>query len=103
MNIPVGVLDGDPGLRGGAHIFVASKAHWHVITDTADQFDAYPPTTPDRENLRVPESRPSEQTPSGAMRGSCLCGQVRYEVQGPFKIIHNTLSGGCAKVHEDKN
>jgi hypothetical protein len=29
--------------RPGAHIFVASKAPWHTITDDLPRFDEYPP------------------------------------------------------------
>jgi hypothetical protein len=36
-------LDGDPGLRPSEHVFVASKAPWHQITDTLPQSDAWPP------------------------------------------------------------
>jgi hypothetical protein len=27
-----------------AHIFVASKSSWYPITDSAPQYDAYPPS-----------------------------------------------------------
>lgn len=36
--VAVGSLDDDPGMRPGAHIFVASKAPWHAITDELRQF-----------------------------------------------------------------
>ena len=37
--IPAGLLDDDPGFRGyAAHIFVASKAPWVVISDDAPQY-----------------------------------------------------------------
>ena len=41
--VVVGTLDGDPGARPGAHIFVASKAPWHEITDSLAQFAEWPP------------------------------------------------------------
>lgn len=41
--VTLGTVDGDPGVRSGAHIFVASKAPWHEITDELPQFDEYPP------------------------------------------------------------
>src|SRR5712692_5020137 len=40
--VPAGSLFGDPGARATAHIFVASKAPWHEITDDLTRFDAYP-------------------------------------------------------------
>ena len=36
---PLGILDDDPGARPADHIFVASKAAWHDITD---DLPAYP-------------------------------------------------------------
>ena len=41
--VAVGTVDGDPGLRTGAHIFVGSKASWHEITDDLPQFTEWPP------------------------------------------------------------
>ena len=40
--IPAGLLDGDPGVRTSAHIFVGSKADWVEINDDAPQFETYP-------------------------------------------------------------
>jgi hypothetical protein len=36
--VPVGLLDDDPGLRIGGHIFVGSKAAWDEIAGEAPQF-----------------------------------------------------------------
>ncbi len=41
--IPAGGIDGDPGVRPALHIFTASMAPWHAITDALPQFDAFPP------------------------------------------------------------
>jgi hypothetical protein len=40
--VPVGSLDGDPGIRPTAHIFVGSKAPWFEISDATPQFEAMP-------------------------------------------------------------
>ena len=40
--IPFGSLDDDPGRGAEDHIFVASKAPWHEITDDLPQFDEMP-------------------------------------------------------------
>jgi hypothetical protein len=40
--IAVGSLDDDPQMRPEAHIFVASKAPWHEITDVLPRFEEYP-------------------------------------------------------------
>ena len=41
--VAVGTFDDDPGMRPEAHIFVASRAPWHEITDELAQFEEYPP------------------------------------------------------------
>lgn len=33
------------------------------------------------------------------IRGSCLCGAVRYEVEGPFVEAHHCHCGMCRKQH----
>lgn len=40
--IVLATVDGDPGSRPREHIFVASKAPWHDITDTLPQHAAWP-------------------------------------------------------------
>ena len=39
---PFGSLDDDPGRGADDHIFVASKAPWHEITDDLPRFDEAP-------------------------------------------------------------
>ncbi len=41
--VPAGSLDGDPGVRPAAHIFVADKAPWFEITDSLPQHAQMPP------------------------------------------------------------
>lgn len=41
--VAIGTLDDDPGARPSAHIFAASIAPWHAITDALPAFDEYPP------------------------------------------------------------
>ncbi len=48
LRVRLGLLDGDPGRRGLAHCWVASKAPWFEITDQLPQFDAAPPPRPPR-------------------------------------------------------
>ena len=38
-SITLGSVEGDPGIRPSAHIFVGSKADWDEITDDLPQFD----------------------------------------------------------------
>jgi hypothetical protein len=39
----MGSIDGDPGGRPNAHIFVAYKAPWYAIEDSLPQYPEYPP------------------------------------------------------------
>ncbi len=41
--VTLGSVDGDPGVRPGCHIFVASRAPWHGIHDDLPQFEERPP------------------------------------------------------------
>ena len=43
VNIPAGTLDDDPGVRPAVHIYTASMAPWHEITDELEQFEGFPP------------------------------------------------------------
>jgi hypothetical protein len=76
--IPLGLLDGDPKLGPLPHIFVASKAPWYEIPDAMLRYDAYPPGMGEA----IPSPRKTEPT-SEAVRGSCLCGAVAYEIPRP--------------------
>ncbi len=44
FGLPLGALDDDPGVKPACHVFVASKAPWHDITDDLPRFDALPPS-----------------------------------------------------------
>ena len=47
--VPVGLLDDDPPLQVGDHIYVGSKACWEVIGDDAPRFEGNgPPRTRDQ-------------------------------------------------------
>jgi hypothetical protein len=85
--MPAGCLDADPGVRPQAHIFVGSKASWYEIADSLPRFEAYPPgwDAPGQERQVEPSSDP------GWVRGSCLCGDVAYELctgDWPIKQCH---------------
>jgi hypothetical protein len=38
FSLPLGALDGDPGIRPQRHVYVASKAPWFTITDDLPRF-----------------------------------------------------------------
>ena len=43
LRVRLGTVEGDPGQRLRAHIFVGSKAPWFEITDDLPQYEAEPP------------------------------------------------------------
>jgi hypothetical protein len=47
LNLPLGTLDEDPGIRPQAHWHVASKAPWFEITDDLPQYPGFPPMPAD--------------------------------------------------------
>ena len=40
--VPLGILEEDPGIRPGAHIYQAHQAEWYVITDDLPIFPEGP-------------------------------------------------------------
>lgn len=42
LGIPLGALEGNISAEPQAHIFTASKASWHKITDALPQYDSWP-------------------------------------------------------------
>ena len=74
---PAACLEGDLGIKPQSHIFVGSKAPWDEITDALPQHDAYPPGI-DAQGVARPVVTPRP----GITEGSCLCGEVAYEITG---------------------
>jgi hypothetical protein len=91
--VPLGSLDGDPGARPRAHIFVASKASWFALSDALPRFDAYPPGVP---APALPDRAPSEA--EGSIRGSCLCGGVGFEITEPPALARFCHCSRCRKA-----
>jgi len=92
--IPAGSVDGDPGQRPSAHIYVGSKAPWHVIADDLPRYDTYENPEDDPHVEAVDHGAPTE----GVLRGSCLCGGVAYEIVGGFDRIDNCHCSRCRKA-----
>jgi len=84
-SMPAGGLDDDPGTRPCAHIFTASKAPWYVLPDDGlPRFEAYPPESP----LAAFERTHEDATDPNWVRGTCLCGDVAYELaRGNWTLI----------------
>lgn len=79
MYMPAGNLVGELGdAGGGMHIFVGSKAPWHVIADELPKYETMPPQWP----APKIEPRAIPELPAGHTHGSCLCGAVTFSVSG---------------------
>jgi hypothetical protein len=92
--VPLGGIDGDPGGRPLAHIFAASKAPWHEITDDLPRFDAFPPGYPDPELV----AREVPRASAGRIGGSCLCTAVAFEFSSPVDRWHNCYCSRCRRA-----
>ncbi len=90
--VPAGNLEGSPDIRPSAHWFVTSKAPWHTITDSLPQHEEYP----EEFGITGVTRMPSEPRP-GIIAGSCLCGDVAYEVSGPFLRMVNCHCTRCRR------
>lgn len=89
-----GSLDGDIGRALDSHIFVGSKAEWFDITDDIPQFDEYPPgweMASSERPTRLPKT-------DGAVAGSCDCGKIRYEFDGPGFRMGSCHCSRCRKA-----
>ena len=93
--MPAGCADDDPGVPVSAHIFTASKAPWHDIADDLPAFDEYPPGVPGS----VIERSRSTEAHDDVVRGSCLCGGVAFEIDGPPNVFLYCHCSRCRKAH----
>src|SRR5258705_10729774 len=46
-----------------------------------------------------PSSRERAEVDMANQRGSCLCGEVAYEIEGPFEHAHHCHCSYCRKFH----
>ncbi len=91
---PVGPFDDEPGPAPRAHIFVGSKAAWVEIADDLPRHEAYPPRV-DAPLLDAAAPLP----PRGeALRASCLCGGVAFELSAPPLRLWNCHCRRCRKA-----
>ncbi len=76
---PIGALEGEYEANSDGHIFVSTKAPWNDITDGLPAFDGFPPGV----DLPVLEDLGRTAQTPGRVGGSCLCGKVGWEFDGP--------------------
>ncbi len=88
---PGGVTD-DPGAAAKIHIFVASKAPWFTITDELRQFEVFPkgegPSSITAGTFEVGSPQP---------HGSCMCGEVCFELTGPITAARFCHCSRCRR------
>lgn len=95
--VPLGCLDDDPGIEAVAHVFAASRPKWSAISDGVPAFDELPPgmegPTP------FEPTRPSGPSAApGAIRGSCLCAKVTWQLSGEPIVARNCHCERCRKA-----
>jgi hypothetical protein len=89
---PAGNLEGDLGITPQRHIFVGSKAPWYSIPDGLPQHEAYPPDVD-----FSPTERPVVTPRAGVTDGSCLCGEIAFEISGPAQRAMNCHCSRCRR------
>ena len=89
---PAGNLEGDPGIRPQMHMFAASLAPWHTITDSLPQHAEYPP-----EFGMSSVERPAVEAQPGTTPSSCLCGAIAWEVEGPPLMMYHCHCSRCRR------
>lgn len=88
-----GSLQGELHLKPQCHMFAGSKASWYTITDALPQFEAYPPGIDAQ-----PIARPRVEPKDGVVQGSCLCGDIAYELQGAPRTMRNCHCSRCRRA-----
>jgi hypothetical protein len=82
---PAGNLDGELGIKPQSHWFVGSKASWYQITDPLPQYEGFPPELGGGLGCQRPVVEPK----AGVIQGSCLCGDVAFEIEGtPERLMY---------------
>lgn len=84
----------DDGKMSDCHVFAAHKAPWYEISDELPRHDDYPEFTGFEDLGRDP----IEEKPEGIVRGSCMCGTVKFNITEPFKVVQNCYCTRCRKA-----
>ena len=73
------------------NIFVVDSSPWHTVSGGLPECSGYPEDSgiPSVEGIPVPGKT------DGPVRGSCLCGEVAYQVTEPIEGVHNCHCSRC--------
>ena len=93
--IPLGNIAEDPGMRPDLHFFAASQAPWHTIVDDLPRHSEYPVDWGGPPGIERAVRKP---VTVGATAGSCLCGTVAYEFDGPIASMVNCHCSRCRRA-----
>ena len=96
MLVPMGNVAEDPGNRPRLHSFTGSKAPWHDIVDDLPQHQVHAPEC--GADLVAEDRHPREPRTAGAIGGSCLCGAVLFEFDGPPLRMYNCHCTRCRRA-----
>ncbi len=91
--VPAGLLEEASGHRPEAHLFAASRLPWLEIRDGLPAFDGYPPGL----DATACETRKALDPPGGT-RGSCLCGDTRFVLEGPAIVARHCHCKRCQRA-----
>jgi hypothetical protein len=91
--VPIGALEGDDEASSDGHIFAASKAPWDDIADGKPAVDAWPPGV---EGETLDDLERTASTP-GRVGGSCLCGALRWEIEGQPMLMRRCHCLRCRR------
>ena len=91
--LPAAPLEGDLGIKPQSHLFVGSKAPWYTITDTLPQHPENPP-----EFASPAVERPKVDARPGITQGSCLCGEIAFEITGEPLFMWNCHCTRCRRA-----
>ena len=92
----LGNIAEDPGVRPGLHMFTGSMAPWDTIVDDLPQ---HPTLPPEFGEMAMELDRPArEPATPGAIGGSCLCGAVAFEFDGPALRMYHCHCSRCRRA-----